>query len=270
MSYQSQEAEILSEANKEASKTRKDILASNPEISKAEYPLYYCRVYKNDTVSRIRNRLSKYSYFSYLKQDVYDNKTIWFNISDKNLKPWMDLMIPIKIEDRQRWDSEFFKKSQIAISKMESNPIYWGKIKLLSNKIWKTNLARVMSTFARAETTNWNEKIGTWWLYRYESSTTYSISYYHIIMKWWWLASLNKLGLTQWDVCGDPIKAWMLFLWFRCEVESDVKKKWWKLEDCLNPNKKWWVSKAAAIYNPWSKSYSTRLENGYDHFKNMA
>ena len=250
--------------------------SGNPEITKREWRLAYCKVHQNDTIPKIRERLAKYPEFSYLKDKTYGENwrsEIWFNIEPKHLKPWMDLMVPLKLEDRQVEDKAFFEWCKRAISNIKSNSVYWKKISELSNKIWENNLARVMSAFAKVETAGGKSgvKIWTWWLYRYENTSTYSVSYYHIIPRsgWAWDTALKNLNMKPWDTC-DPIKAWMLFLWYWCECESYAKKKYWySLEDCLDPRKPWRSNKAAKIYNSWSSSYPGVLKNSYEIFKKI-
>lgn len=248
----------------------------NPEITKREWRLAYCKVHPWDSIPKIRDRLSKYPEFSYLKEKVYDGNgrnEIWFNINPKHLKPWMDLMVPLKLESRQVEDSAFLEGCKRAINNIKSNSTYWKKVWELINKIWEKNLARVMSAFAKVETAGGKSgvKIWTWWLYRYESTSTYSISYYHVLTKseYAWDKARKNLGMSVWDTC-DPVKAWMFFLWYRCECESYAKSKfWYKLEDCLNPTKPWWYNKAAKIYNSWSSTYPSLLKNSYEIFKKI-
>lgn len=242
----------------------------NPKLKiTREGPLAYYEVQRWDTTEIIRNKLARNPEFSYLSQDSYKpdrtwRSVKWFNISNSSLRPWMKLMVPLKIENRQIEDNVFLENCKSAINKMKSDQIYWKRITTLVNNIWINNLARVMSAFARVETANWSKwtKIWTWWLYRYESTNTYSISYYHIIPKWWWAQALQNLKMNKWDTC-DPVKSWMLFLWFWCEIENDMRKKGLTIEQCLNPSVKWWYSNAAKIYNSWSKSYKNLLRNSY-------
>lgn len=242
---------------------------NNPEITKREWRLAYCRVLRWDTIPKIRNRLSKYPEFDYLKESRYQNKILWFNIKDSDLRPWMNLMVPLKIEKREIGDSDFINKSKIAINQMMNNPIYWNQVKTLVQKIWKDNLARVMYAFAKVETANGNPevKIWNWCLYRYEKTDLYSVSYYHIIPRHnrAWGIALQKLKMTVWDTC-DPINAWKLFLWFWCQAVPDTTK----LETYLNPKKAWRFNKAAKIYNSWSSSYPNLLSTSYNHARNIG
>ena len=246
----------------------------NPEVVKREGKLSYCVVHKWDTTQIIRSRLARTPEFSYLSERQYApdkswRSTIWFNISDRSLKPWMQLQIPLKVEDRQLSDKDFFNNCKSSVSNLKSHPIYWKKISDLSNKIWDAWLARVMTAFAKVETAGGNPatKIWTWWLYRYESTTSYSISYFHILKSWWWEVALKNLGFSEWDTC-DSTKAWMLFLAYWCECESYIKNKFkFGLEDCLNPKRKDWYIKAAKVYNNWSKSYPNALKKSYDNLQ---
>ena len=263
--------EELNELRRNVEKTSK-----NPEITKREWRLSYCKVHPWDTIPKIRDRLSKYPEFSYLKDKVYDwdwRNEIWFNINPKHLRAWMDLMIPLKLETRQIEDKAFFENCKKAINNIKSNFAYWKTISDLAKKIWENNLARVMSAFAKVETAGGksNVKIWTWWLYRYEDSSTYSVSYYHVIPKSGWAGdfALKNLNMKPWDAC-DPIKAWMLFLWYWCECESYAKNKfWYKLEDCLDPRKPWRFNKAAKVYNSWSSSYPGLLKSSYEIFRKI-
>lgn len=225
----------------------------NPEIIKREWKLCYCRVLQWDTIPKIRNRLTKYPEFEYLKDPIYGWSTRnvnWFNIEPRHLRPWMELMVPLKIEDRQLDDKAFLESCQRAIDRIKSNQKYWSTVTRLVNKIGVTKLSQVMASFARVETAHGKSgvKIWTWWLYRYESTDTYSVSYYHIVTKWWWAKALANLNMSIWDTC-DPVKAWMLFLWYWCEAENGIKKRGLTLEECLNPKAPGRFTKAASIYN---------------------
>lgn len=273
-----EEQEIINETRENLNKLRNDIkwnsekkeTSKNPEITKREWRLVYCRVLKWDSIPKIRERLSKYPEFSYLKESTYGwngRNEKWFNINPKSLRAGMDLMVPIKMEDRQIEDKVFLENCKTAINNMTSNSTYWKRIKTLVEKIWVNNLSRVMSAFARVETANWDKrtKIWTWWLYRYENTSTYSISYYHILAKseYAWEKALKNLGMNVWDTC-DPVKAWMLFLWFWCECENYAKQKYkLTLEQCLNPNNKYRYSNASKIYNNGSSSYPSLLKGSY-------
>lgn len=251
-----------------------DLKESIPPISKREWNVSYYTVEKWDTTTTITNKLNKYPEFNYLDPKKYGERgKTWrnetgFNIKKSDLKPGMELMIPVSLESRQFEDKEFFELCQNAIDNIQSNPIYWKRITDLVNKIWKQNLARVMSAFAKVETAAAmsNVKIWTWWLYRYESTSRYSVSYFHVLMEWAWLKALNNLGITPWEAC-DPINAWMLFLWYWCEVESAYKKPFANMENCLDPRDPNRFKKAARIYNWGSSSYPGMLLKSYKELK---
>ncbi len=270
--------EELNELRRNVEKTSK-----NPEITKREWRLAYCKVHPWDTIPKIRARLWKYPEFSYLKDNVYakykdgkeinERSEIWFNINPKHLRAWMDLMIPLKLETRQIEDKAFFENCKKAINNTKSNSTYWKRVSELVKKIWESNLARVMSAFAKVETANGKSdvKIWTWWLYRYENTSTYSVSYYHVIPKsaWAWDIALKNLNMKPWDTC-DPVKAWMFFLWYWCECESYAKNKfWYSLEACLDPRKPRRFNKAAKVYNSWSSSYPGLLKTSYEVFRKI-
>ena len=96
----------------------------NPEI-KRDWKLFYCKVHRGDTTESIGKRLSAMPQFSYLSDSAYapSKKTWrsinWFNITNSALKPWMDLMVPIKIEDRQVGDVAFKESCEKAINNMK-------------------------------------------------------------------------------------------------------------------------------------------------------
>lgn len=258
-----------------SSKKETDKLKENlPPVSRKEWNVYYYKVKEWQDTTTIAKDLARYSQFNYLDPKKYGARgntwrnEVWFNITKDALKPWMEIMIPLPLETRQFEDKEFFEVCQKAIDNIQSNPVYWKRILDLVKNIWKTDLARVMSAFAKVETAGWlaGVKIWTWWLYRYESTNRYSVSYFHVLVEWAWAKALNNLNMTPWEAC-DPINAWMLFLWYWCEIESALARKWFKLENYLNPKNPNRFKNAAKIYNWGSRSYPSALQKSYNGLK---
>ncbi len=229
----------------------------------------YYVVQPGDTTRIIRNRLAQTQEFSYLQEKQYapgawGRSYLWFNIRDKNLKPGNKVPIPIETEKRQISDKEFYNKSKSAIDRVLSgkNPDYAEKVRKLVNTAWKDGLALVMTAFAKKETTGSSkDPIWTGQLYRYESASRYSISYFHILMEWPWKKARDNFWFKDAD-CYDPVNAWMLFLWFWCETKSN-------LDNYLNPKKSWWAYRAADVYNHNVRnSYSKSLQKHYNYAKN--
>lgn len=258
-----------------------DIETWPTEIIK-DWPLSLCKINPRDTTETIRHRVAKIDEFSYLNQKKYKpgrswRSVIWFNIENKFLKPWNYIQIPIEMEKRQIDDQKFYDYCKESIRRITSgNNKYSTRIKNLISKLWKwaeRKLALIMTAFAKKETANTpSVKIWTWWLYRYESANCYSISYFHILMKWAWKRARDNLWFTDWDTY-NPVNAWMLFLAFRCENDSDdwMKKKNLNLENCLNPNNGNWANNCTKIYNSWAwRSYSDGLKANYNHVRNTT
>jgi hypothetical protein len=205
------------------------------------------------------------------------DRTIWYNLSQTDFNTMkrnrMPIIVPQTNKEREIANKEFFDLCKESISNMESNSIYWQRVTELVNKIWKSNLARVMASFARVESAGKNPKANLWTfvLYRYESPTLYSLSYFHILVDWPWKVALNNLWLNQWDVYNDPVKAGMWFLWYWCEKELNCRntKNKFNIENCLNPNEQNRFLKAAKVYNGWSHTYPSSLKEAYSIFKDM-
>lgn len=227
----------------------------------------------------IRKKLSSIPEFSYLKDSVYDNKIMGFNVLDTSLKKWLRIPIPVKVEDRGVDINEFREYSKIALEEMKNNANYWEKTKELIKKVGEEKIINTMIAFARCETATDHKKfldpIWTTELHRWEEwnkktpLNAFSFSYYHILMEknadgktpWPWLRARLKLWLTEWQ-CYHPINAWKLFLWYCFEkVKSDLTY-FFKIRNLEEAKTKWWK------YN-WDSTYWEKLWDNIQYIKNM-
>ena len=217
----------------------------------------------------IRKKLSSIPEFSYLKDSVYDDKIMGFNVPDASLKKWLRIPIPVRVEDRGVDINEFREYSKISIKEMINNAHYWEKTKKLIKEIGEEKVINTMIAFARCETSmdhkNFSDQIWTTELHRWEAWSektplnAFSFSYYHILMEmnadgktpWPWLKARLKLWLTEWQ-CYHPINAWKLFLWYCFEKVKSDPTYFFKINNLEEAKKKW------GKYN-WDSSYGQKL-----------
>ncbi len=223
------------------------------------------------TKEQIREKLSAIPEFSYLKDSLYNDKIMWFNVPDASLKKWLYIPIPLKTADRHIDINEFKEYSRIALQELKDDSHYWEKVKKLIEECGEERVINIMTAFARCETATDQEKfldpIWTAELHRWEPKyKSFSFSYYHILMEksadgktpWPWLKARQKLWLTEWQ-CYHPINAWKLFLWYCFEKKSDPTY-FFKIKDLAEARTKGWK------YN-WSQSYWEKLWANIQHIK---
>ena len=217
----------------------------------------------------IRKKLFSIPEFSYLKDSVYDDKIMGFNVPDASLKKWLCIPIPVKVEDRGVDINEFREYSKIALEEMKNNANYWEKTKELIKKVGEEKIINTMIAFARCETATDHKKfldpIWTTALHRWEEWSkktplkAFSFSYYHILMEknadgktpWPWLKARLNLWLTEWQ-CYHPVNAWKLFLWYCFEKVKSDPTYFFKINNLEEAKKKW------GKYN-WDSSYGQKL-----------
>lgn len=218
------------------------------------------------TKEKIREKLSSISEFSYLKDSLYNNKIMWFNVPDASLKKWLYIPIPLKTEDRHIDINAFKEYSRIALQEMKDDSHYWEKVKKLIEEYGEERVINIMTAFARCETATDQEKfsdpIWTAELHRREPRyKSFSFSYYHILMEksadgktpWPWLKARQNLWLTEWQ-CYHPINAWKLFLGYCFEKKPSNYDYFFKIGDLEEAKIKWWKYNGDSSY--WKKLWA--------------
>ena len=202
---------------------------------KRDKDLIFYIVKKWEWLGIIKQKLQKIPEFSYLKDSAYDipnkwpNKwgrnTHWFNTPNSSLKPNFYLAIPLKKEKREISDAQFKSYAKKAIEQMKNNQTYKKKMETLIKKVNENEIINIMTAYARSESSDdyktFSSPIWSAELHRREPwHKTYSFSYFHILMEWFWKTARENLWLTEWD-CYDTTNACKLFLWYCFERKAD-------------------------------------------------
>lgn len=207
-------------------KSQREKLPGGGEILQ-DGPMYFYKVQEGETLSEIRKKLMKDSRFSYLSDTDYElsdsSRNIQsFNIKSKDLKAGLYIPIPVKKEEREFSKEDFYAQSKLAIQEIKENAHYGEEIKSLLKYISEDRLAKIMTAFARSESTqsltNPNAPLGEVELQRWEAHLrAFSFSHYHILMEKTADRKSKGPGLAA------RIKLWL------SEGETYHPKNWWKL-----------------------------------------
>ena len=265
------------------SKLPREILSSGVEIIRDRGMCFYV-VKKGDSLSSIREKLSKIEEFSYLKDLLYTPKDKSrninsFNIPANELKPWLFIPIPLAKEQRTTSDREFYQMSLDAIEELQSNSIYWSAIQKILDDVSKEEIAQTMCAYARAETAqDWerfSDDIGSVTLHRWEPHMkAFSFSHYHILMEknadwkthWPGLRARQKLKLTEGQTYHP--KNWgKLFLAYWIEKNKNLKNPL-NLADVFKMRNEADARKFGKIYNG-DANYGEKLWKNHQYFKKV-
>ena len=240
--------------------------SEKPKWLELDHWTYIYTVQRWDTESWIKQKLSNYKPLSYLK-NVWSGID-WYNFSsipDKWLVVWLKITLPISDEERIKSTSEFKKTQITAIEEMKNDLKYWGYVKDLLKEYDKDHVARVMTAYAKCETSAESDDIiWKFALFRYEKHLkTCSYGYHHVLNTGVGKTIFNNLWMTLWQTY-NPKDSWKLFLAF-C-----IEKANWSQKEANRDFKKFFdmnnVSRCWRFYNG-SSDYWTKLKNNFDSIK---
>ena len=241
-----------------------------PTWLRLEWWTYVYTVQTGDSENSIKQKLERYKPLSYLK-DVPSGIN-WYNftsIPNNWLKIWLEITIPKPNKERIKTISDFRKSQKSALNEMEKNAIYWDDIKKLTQKYSTKHIINVMTAYAKSETCpeNFDDKVWTLALFRYEPSHRCpSYGYHHILYEWAWQTAFSNTWINIWQSC-NPKESWKLFLAFCIEKAKwamDKKNRdFTKFFDMEN------TERCARFYN-WVdiQRYSSKLKANFDKVRN--
>lgn len=182
--------------------------------------LSFYLVRKGDTISAIRERLSRYPEFAYLASQ--QGKLDSFNIPAKKLRADMWLPVPVEAKDRQLSEAQFVHYSATAIQEMCENDVYGSEVHRILEKVDQRTLVATMIAIAKQEAGG--EPLGRFELHRWEDHhKAFSFSYFHVLMRGPGLDARRKLNLTEGQLY-HPYNAVRLFLAFMVEKSRETRK----------------------------------------------
>lgn len=207
------------EWTKRQRKERRRKLAEGAEIFD-DVGLSFYLVRKGDTISGIREKLSRYPEFAYLAKQ--QGKLDSFNIPAKKLRADMWVPIPIENKDRHLTEAQFVNYAANAIGEMQSDEVYGEEVQRILQKVDQRTLIATMVAIAKQEAGG--EPLGRFTLHRWEDhQKAFSFSYFHVLMKGPGLKARRKLNLTEGQLY-HPHNAVKLFLAFIIEKSRETGK----------------------------------------------
>lgn len=167
----------------------------NGEIIFKDTGLAFYKVEPGDTISEIRQRLSRYPEYAYLKNQKVKLES--FNIPPLELKPGMWLPIPMENADRLLTDEEFERYAKLAVKDMsEHEGPYHESVNKILAKISPDEFVASLEAVAKQE--SGGKPIGQFEFHRYEPShDTFSYSLFHVLMEGPGLKARKNLDLTE-------------------------------------------------------------------------
>ncbi|MFA5947019.1 MAG: hypothetical protein WC813_03260 [Patescibacteria group bacterium] len=167
----------------------------NGEVVFKDTGLTFYKVEPGDTISEIRERLSRYPEYSHLKSQKVKLES--FNIPPLELKAGMWLPIPMENADRLLTDEEFERYAKLAVKDMSENEgPYHKSVEKILRKISPDELVASLEAVAKQE--SGGKPIGQFEFHRYEPShDTFSYSLFHVLMEGPGLEARRNLDLTE-------------------------------------------------------------------------
>lgn len=220
-------------------------------IVRYDVGLNFYRVQPGDNLDGIKDKLSKYENFSYLK-NLPKGKIKTFNISAGVLKPGMWLALPPqKSPVEGLTDAKFIENCRDAIKEIQSNPIYGRFVVDLLRRTTEDQVVAMM--LACAKTESGSGRLDQFALFRYQAGShkCYSYTLFHILMDGAGLKARQNLGMTEGQTL-EPKNSAKLFLAFMIEKAPDTFQKLFPLDGN--------TKKFATFYNGnWE--FSAKQEN---------
>lgn len=207
------------EWTKKQRKERRRILSGGEHIfDDVGFSFYLVQV--GDTISEIREKLSRYPEFAHLADQT--TKLDSFNIPAKKLRANMWIPIPIERKDRHLTEAQFVNYAANAIEKMVADKTYGEEVQRILTKVDERTLVATMMAIAKQEAGG--EPLGKFALHRWENHQgAFSFSYFHVLMKGPGLKARRHLNLTEGQLF-HPENAVRLFLAFMIEKSKESRK----------------------------------------------
>ncbi len=208
------------EFTKEEREARTEIMPGGEKIFH-DVGLDFYYVQKGDTISGIREALSQYEKYAYLKTQT--NKLESFNIPAKKLKAGMWLPIPWENDARELTEEQLAHYASLGIEDIMKNPDYHDEIEDILQKVSKEELLATVIAIAKQE--SGNKPIGQFTWHRWEDhQKAFSFSLFHVLMKGPGLTARHKLELTEGQTY-HPENSTKLLLAFLIEKAAETKKQ---------------------------------------------
>ncbi len=183
--------------------------------------LDFYEVVPGDTVASIKEKLTKYPQYSYLKKQ--NRRLVSFNIDDKDLLDAREIPIPQKNAERIISDEDFSEYARRAIHEMKLNPEYRDGINHILKIISEKDLIASLAAIAKQE--SGKEHIGDFEQHLYQPTHhAFSYSYFHILDEGEGLEARQKLQLTRGQTY-NPVNAAKLCLAFLIEKSGNSDAK---------------------------------------------
>ncbi|MCX6734986.1 MAG: hypothetical protein NTZ25_03690 [Candidatus Peregrinibacteria bacterium] len=256
-------------------------------IMRHDVGINYYLVQEADSFAVITEKLSRFPFFSYLK-DLSKSKIKGFNISGNDLHPGKWIIIPPHHSPAEGLtDEKFIDDCRDAIKEIQKDPIYGRFIVELLKKTTEDQIVAMM--LACAKTESGNGRFDQFSLFRYQGNQkAYSLSLFHILMHGAGLKARQNLWMTEGQTL-TPKNSVKLFLAFMIEKDPDNFQDLFPLEgktedfaSFYNGNWQLAVKKENARINERNKKkkkgeklespaedYPTRLGKNYEAAKAM-
>lgn len=180
------------EFSEDEKKARTEIL-QNGEVVFRDIGVTFYKVRPGDTLSGIRQKLSKYEEFSYL--DAQSPKLQSFNIPEKALQAGMWLPIPLENEKRIMTEEQFKHYAEQGIEELRHHEKYGKDVEKILQKISLEEL--LISLMAIAKQESGGAPIGNFVYQRYEPHRkTFSYSMFHIMNEGVGLHARKRLHMS--------------------------------------------------------------------------
>lgn len=177
----------------EERKRRTKTLA-NGEVIFEDIGLTFYKVQKGDTISEIRERLSKYPEWAYLEHQT--NKLESFNIPATKLLAGMWLPIPMESKDRHLTDEQFETYAALGISDMRHDDVYGERVEKIIDASSEEEILAIIYAIAKQE--SGGLPLGQFELHRWEPHRrAFSFSMFHVMMEGAGLKARRNLDLTE-------------------------------------------------------------------------
>lgn len=207
------------EYTKAQRKKRRRVLKNGEEVFK-DVGLTFYLVKQGDTISEIKESLSKYDEFFYLREQ--GDKLSSFNIPAKKLRAQMWIPIPMESKDRHLTEAQFISYANAGIDEMLVRPEYGREVERILARVSRRELVATMIAIAKQE--GGGKPLGQFELHRWEAGhLAFSFSYFHIVMKGPGLKARRTLNLTEGQLY-HPKNAVKVFLAFLIEKNAEVRK----------------------------------------------
>lgn len=208
------------EYTREERQKRRTKLKGGEEIFQ-DVGLTFYLVKPGDTLSEIRQRLSRYPQYAHLGEQRY--KLDSFNIPPRKLRAHMWIPIPMEEADRHLTEAQFIHYAGDAIDELRDHEAYGDDLARILVHVSERELIATMYAIAKQE--GGGKPLGQFELHRWEAhQQAFSFSYFHVLMKGPGLTARRKLNLTEGQLY-HPHNAVKLFIGFLVEKSAENRKQ---------------------------------------------